>query len=115
MSSLGLTACFDCQVGAEDDPQPDCNLKATFRHNLCGMGVWGAFVLELENGEVVQPWAADAHLTNFTPGPDQTVWVQIATTERDNRYEGVPTCRALGPYTERIGRAVRILCLAPAN
>jgi hypothetical protein len=109
---LGLMACFEQNEAAAD---PQCAQTATFRNNVCGHGAWGAYVLELENGEIVQPWIATGELANFKPSPNQKVRLSVATVERDDRYNNVPICMALGPYTERIGRAVQVTCLSPAD
>ncbi|MCU0448688.1 MAG: hypothetical protein MUC97_02430 [Bernardetiaceae bacterium] len=109
---LGLTACFEQdEVAAE----PQCAQTATFRNNLCGYGAWGAYVLEMENGEIVQPWVATGDLANFRPTPNQKVRLTVSTVERDDRYNNVAICMAMGPYTERIGRAVQITCLSPVD
>ncbi|MCU0448687.1 MAG: hypothetical protein MUC97_02425 [Bernardetiaceae bacterium] len=112
VSSLGLTACFERNDAA---PEPQCAQTATFRNNLCGYGAWGAYVLEMENGEIVQPWVATGDLANFKPSPNQKVRLTVSTVERDDRYNNVAICQALGPYSGRMGRAGQITCLSPVD
>ncbi len=93
-----------------------CQLNATFRYNMCGVGLWGAMVLELENGEVVQPWySEDENIRNFKPQKDQQVRVTLTEVPRDDRYANVVTCMAIGEYQDRIKRYVRVDCLRAAH
>jgi hypothetical protein len=95
----------------ENLPYQICAQKATFRNNLCGVGLWGAYVLELENGEIVQPWDAPTEVGKFVPLPNQEVRITVATVARDGRYDNLPVCMAFGPFTDKIARQVRIECL----
>lgn len=92
----------------------DCLLNAVFRYNMCGVGLWGGMVLELENGEIVQPWYTDKdEIRNFQPKKDLPVRVSITEVPRDTRYADVVTCMAIGEYQDRISRYVRVDCLRP--
>lgn len=91
----------------------NCQQLAVFRYNMCGTGMWGgAMVLELENGEIVQPWYSDnEEVRNFQPQKDMKVRVTLTEVPRDDRYAGVITCMAIGEYQERIRRYVRVDCI----
>ncbi len=90
----------------------NCTINATVRHNLCGFGLWGDLVLELENGEVVQPWSAkDENIAKIKLLPNQKVKVAITEVPRDDKYKNVFVCLALGQYTERLKKAVRVDCI----
>lgn len=79
---------------------------------MCGVGLWGPMVLELETGEIVQPWYSDnPQIANFQPRKDQQVRVTLTTIAPDARYAHVVTCMAIGQYQERISRYVRVDCL----
>jgi hypothetical protein len=81
---------------------------ATVRDNICGLGVWGAFVLELKNGDVLQPWELAPSLAKTDLKVGQVISIEYVGVARDNRYDDVFTCRALGPYTDRIKGAIKI-------
>jgi hypothetical protein len=96
--------------------QAACNTRATVRNNICGSGLWGAFVLELPNGEIVQPWMSrHPDIANAQLKDGQQIRVNISTIIRDSRYDTIPVCLAYGPYTNRIKRAVEVLCLSDNN
>ncbi|GEM_PF-5585936 len=109
---IGLSTLQACNR-AEDAPAPAaCTIKATFRNNICGVGVWGAYVLELENGEIVQPWDAPASVANLVPTSNQVVRVTVTTVPRDTRYDNTIVCLAIGPYSDKIARQVRVDCIS---
>jgi len=90
----------------------NCTINATVRHNLCGFGLWGDLVLELENGEVVQPWSAkEESIAKMKLLPNQKVKVALTEVPRDDKYKNIAVCLALGPYTERLKKAVRVDCI----
>jgi hypothetical protein len=111
---LSLSSFEGCNKD-ENEPIQTCTQKATFRNNLCGVGLWGAYVLELENGEIVQPWDAPAEVGKFAPLPNQEVRVTLTTVARDGRYDNIPVCMAFGPFTDKIARQVRIECLTAGD
>ncbi|MDW8205062.1 MAG: hypothetical protein RMJ87_08550 [Cytophagales bacterium] len=102
-----------CKQSAATSTHAPCQTLATFRYNMCGVGLWGgAMVLELENGEIVQPWYTnDEAIRNFTPQKDIKVRVTLTDVPQDDRYAHVVTCMAIGEYQARIRRYVRVDCL----
>lgn len=106
-----------CNKTAAQPADAACRINATFRYNMCGVGLWGgAMVLELENGDIVQPWYTDdANIRNFTPQKDMKVRVTLTEVPLDDRYAHVITCMAVGEYQGRIKRYVRVDCLQVAN
>ena len=86
---------------------------ATVRNNICGVGLWGGLVLELENGDIVQPWAADSsYIAKLDLRDGQKININFSEIKKDNRYDNVITCLAIGEYANRIKYAVQIHCLA---
>jgi hypothetical protein len=97
-------------IVAED--KTACTINATVRHNICGVGLWGALVLELENGEVLQPWSAKyENISKLKLSANQKVKIAVTEVKRDNRYDNVITCAAVGIYSEKITKAVSIDCI----
>lgn len=85
-------------------------VKATVRHNLCGVGVWGSFVLELADGTIIQPWSATTdEAKNFKPQANQVIAVNFTERAIDDSYP--VRCEALGEYEKRISKVVHILCV----
>jgi hypothetical protein len=110
--ALGLSSFGGCNKDDDEPAPPTCAMTATFRNNICGVGVWGAYVLELENGDIVQPWDAPADVAKFSPEPNLKIRVTVSTVARDGRYDNTIVCMAYGPYTDKIARQVRIDCIA---
>jgi hypothetical protein len=87
-------------------------IKATLRYNLCGIGLWGSYVLELADGTILQPWSgADAEIQEFQTEKDIAVWISYEETSKDNRYDSGVRCKALGEYENRISKVVHIKCI----
>ncbi len=100
--------------------EKDCGCKtkttATVRNNICGVGVWGGIVLELENGDIVQPWAADStHFAKMQLKDGQKIKISFSEMQKDNRYDNTIVCMALGPYTDKIKATIKIHCIAPLD
>jgi len=94
----------------------NCQINAIFRYNMCSVGLWNAMVLELENGEIVQPWYTNNdNIRNFKPQKDMKVRVTLTEVPIDDRYANVITCMAVGEYQGRIRRYVRVDCLQLVN
>lgn len=105
-----------CEKNNDTVPVVSCNVKGIIRHNLCGIGVWGGFVIELENGEIIQPWsAANKDIENFKPQVNQNIMLAFTVSERDNRYDNTIRCLAVGEYEGKINKVVRIDCLTASN
>lgn len=99
--------------------EKDCGCKAkttaTVRNNICGIGLWGAFVLELENGDILQPWAADStHFAKMQLKDGQKITISFSEMQKDNRYDNVMTCAAIGQYWN-FKAAINIHCIAPLD
>ena len=109
MLVLMMSSCNSANSPEEPEPVAPCNTTATFRHNLCGVGVWGAYVLELNDGRILQPWSSNIDAKQVQPVPGMQVQIGYTVVPRDNRYDSIMTCMAIGPY--RITDVVRIECL----
>lgn len=117
-SSLFFASCDKEQITPKDRDKDTtaCACKntvaATVRNNICGVGLWGSYVLELENGDIVQPWAADsASLSDLQLADGQKINVSFSKMDRDNRYDNRVVCLAIGPYQSKY--AVNIHCIKP--
>lgn len=89
----------------------DTGVTVTLRNNICGVGLWGSFVLELENGDIVQPWASDsADLAKMELKDGQKIKVSFSEMQKDNRYDNVITCAAIGAYSDKIKAVVKVNC-----
>gem|GEM_PF-6397318 len=104
-------------IGGGDTKIP-LEATATVRQNICGLGIWGSLVLELDNGDVLQPWElapsavglAKMHLEN-----GQKVVIKYHEMIRDGRYDSAVTCAAIGPYSDQIKGAIKIYALSAAG
>lgn len=115
-SALFFASCDKEQITPKDQEKDTtaCACKntvaATVRNNICGVGLWGSYVLELENGDVVQPWAADsASLSNLKLVDGQKINVSFSKMDKDDRYNNKFVCLAIGPYLSKY--AVNIHCV----
>lgn len=102
----------DC-MSKKDSANSTCNISvtATVRNNICSVGLWGGFVLELENGDIVQPWASDSpDLAKLELKDGQKIKVNFSEMKKDNRYDNVITCLAIGQYADKIKAVVKINC-----
>jgi hypothetical protein len=113
-----FTACDKAEMSPEEELQKllpeNCGkvVKATLRFNLCGIGLWGSYVLELEDGTIVQPWsAANEEVANFKPERDIVVYVSFDERQKDNRYDNIIRCKALGEYETRISKIAHVKCI----
>lgn len=117
MMSFAFTS---CETPKNLDPDAACgcllqcknSVKATVRHNLCGIGLWGGYVLELADGTIIQPWTGTTDsIKNFKPAANQSVLISFEEVQKDNRYDHVIRCKALGEYETRISKYAHILCI----
>lgn len=102
----------DC-MAKKDSTNSTCDtgVTVTLRNNICGVGLWGSFVLELENGDIVQPWATDsADLAKMELKDGQKIKVSFSEMQKDKRYDNVITCKAIGAYSDKIKAVVKINC-----
>jgi hypothetical protein len=105
-----------CYKNTMQSTDENCQINAIFRYNMCSVGLWNAMVLELENGEIVQPWYTNNdNIRNFKPQKDMKVRVTLTEVPIDDRYANVITCMAVGEYQGRIRRYVRVDCLQLVN
>lgn len=114
--SFSFTSCEEASVSPDEQVLPagcDNPAKATLRYNICGIGLWGEYVLELTDGTIVQPWSgANAEVNGFQPARDMVVWISYEERTKDNRYDGGFRCKALGEYENRISKIAHIKCIA---
>ncbi len=118
---IALFIFTSCEKPASTDPDlSECScllnctnpVKATVRYNLCGIGLWGEYVLELADGTIVQPWTgATDNAKNYKPEAGKTIIVSFEEVKKDNRYDGGVRCKALGEYENRISKYAHIVCL----
>lgn len=98
-----------CPPYQPGQPEPDpitCNPETyvTVTNVGCGVGVWGSKWLQLDNGDLLQPWLSN----NTAPiEAGQRYRISYAPAVRDNLYDSVITCMALVPF----GTPVRINCM----
>lgn len=114
--AISFTSCEKSSVAPDEQVLPEgCTnpVKATLRYNLCGIGLWGSYVLELADGTIVQPWSgANAEVEGFQPARDMVVWISYDERSKDNRYDNLIRCKALGEYETRISKIAHIKCIA---
>ncbi len=99
--------------GGGDNKLP-LEATVTVRQNTCGLGIWGSLVLELDNGDVLQPWElapSAAGLAKINLENGQKVRIKYHVMARDNRYDSAVTCAAIGAYSDRIKGAIKIYAL----
>lgn len=121
LMAFTFTACEDPCIGPIQDicppghpcqnPPADttgCNptTAVTVEHVGCGVGVWGAYWLRTDSGDLLQPW-----LSNDTSSiqPGERYLISYGPAQRDNLYDSVITCMALVP----MGDPIRINCMKP--
>ncbi len=84
-------------------PTLTCSVVGTLQSNICGVGVWGNYVILLDNGTVLQPYDASeasvaAAITNFVPKQDMRITFGYEVMKRDTRYDSTIICQALPIY-----------------
>ncbi len=77
----------------------------TVRFTGCGVGVYGAYWLQLDNGDYLQPWSSDVI---FTPQDGQRLKINYQEVTRDSRFDSVIVCQALVPTPTA---AIHVACL----
>jgi hypothetical protein len=81
---------------------PTCNIQGTLKNNICGVGVWGAYVIELEDGTILQPWDASlvsSAIKGFVPQADKKITFAYEKMTKDDRYANTITCSAIPIYS----------------
>lgn len=84
-------------------PAPTCSVVGTLQSNICGVGVWGNYVIVLDNGTVLQPYdgseaSVAAAIKDFVPRQDMKITFGYEVMRRDTRYDSVIICQAVPIY-----------------
>jgi hypothetical protein len=74
---------------------------------MCGQGAFQNKWLELENGELLQPFENRTNLTSITTGQKYRIGYEFM--KRDDRYENEINCMAMPPDA----KPIRLLCIDP--
>ncbi|KAA9345718.1 hypothetical protein [Adhaeribacter soli] len=102
-----------CERGCGDiEPTPDilpCETLVTVESASCASGAFQNQWLKLDNGEWLQPFENQTHITGIQPGQRYRIGYEVM--KRDKRYDGQVVCLALPPA----GKAIRILCMTPVD
>ncbi len=87
----------------KSEPTPTCSVTGTLKSNICDVGVWGNYVIVLEDGTVLQPYDASdatvaAAIKGFVPKQDTKITFGYEVMKKDTRYDNVIICQALPIY-----------------
>ncbi len=98
-----LTSLQCSEKKSEPTPAPTCSVTGTLKSNICGVGVWGNYVIVLEDGTVLQPYDATeatvaTAMKGFVPKQDMKITFGYEAMKRDTRYENVIICQAIPIY-----------------
>ena len=104
--SAGTSACQLLPNG--NDAQPlACTTEVTVISAMCGQGAFQNNWLQLENGELLQPFENRTYVTSLSCG--QKFRIGYEFMKRDNRYDNEIHCMALPPDA----KPIRLLCIDP--
>lgn len=100
------------ECGEDDSITPailKCETTVTVTPVSCAGGAFQNNWLQLDNGDFLQPFENQTHLTSLEPGKKYRIGYDLM--KRDNRYDGQFSCLAMPPAS----KAIRLLCITPLD
>ncbi len=108
----GLSGCDPTGGCGFGDVKPDilpCSTRVTVITATCGNGAFQNKWLQLESGEILQPFENQTDIATIEPGQKYLIGYDLM--RRDNRYDGQINCLAMPPAAQPI----RLLCMTPED